>query len=249
MNDITHGYVQGKMLLYRQPEMLSREQHAGLGISAIAAPHGHTRDVQAVPVTVTEFVTAAKNFPIVFASVEQPVPLAILGVVEKSNLFIDEAGNWDSVTYVPAYIRCYPFALAQHGDDQLAMVIDRSAEAINDQPERPFFDGDEVSTYVNQMTEFCARYQQERKRTEAFCQRLVELDLLTAQHVSYTPLGETEQQTLASYVSIDANKLTDLDAEVIHDLHKTGQLAAIYAQVNSMENWNMLLARRQMRQS
>ncbi|NNF16829.1 MAG: SapC family protein, partial [Gammaproteobacteria bacterium] len=189
MNDINYGFVQGRMLLYRKPEMLSLEQHEGRGISPVETPHAHARDVHVLPLTLTEFVTAQKHFPIVFASLEEPVPLAVLGVVEQTNLFINEKGQWDALAYVPAYLRCYPFSLAQHGADKMALIVDCESEAVSEKPEIPFFVDGKPSDYINHMTEFCGRYQTERLRTQEFCKKLVDLELLVGQHVSYTPTG------------------------------------------------------------
>ena len=244
MTDITRGIVEGKLFLYEKPEMLAREDHMGLGVSPVETPFANTRDARAIPLTLTEFTTAQKNYPIVFASLEQPVPLAIVGVIEDDNLFLDSNNKWDPYAYLPAYLRAYPFAFAQHGEEKMAVVIDRAAAAINDQPKFPFFDGDEISEHTKQMTEFAARYVSERRRTEEFCKRLVELKLLTAQHVTHTPPNTDKPETVANYISIDAEKLSALDKDTIHELHTTGVLAAMYAQVNSNDNWNLLLHRR-----
>lgn len=244
MTQIKRGIVEGKLFLYEQPEMLAREDHFNLGISPVEAPFANTRKARAIPLTLTEFTTAQKNYPIVFTSMEQPFPLAIVGVVEDDNLFLDENDQWDPYAYLPAYLRAYPFAFAQHGEEQMAVVIDRRSSMISDKPEFPFFNGDELSEHTKTLTEFAASYTAERRRTEEFCKRLIELDVLVPQHVTHTPTGSDEPEVVANYVGINAEKLAQLDKNVVHELHSTGMLAAMYSQLHSTDNWTLLLKRR-----
>lgn len=244
MTEIKRGFIEGKLFLYEQPEMLAQEDHFNLGVSPVKAPFANTRTARAIPLTLTEFTTAHKNYPIVFTSEEQPIPLAIVGVIEDDNLFLDGDDQWDPYAYLPAYIRAYPFAFAQHGEEQMAVVIDRACPMISDKPEFPFFVGDKISEHTKKMTDFAGQYIGERRRTEAFCQRLVELGLLTGQHVTHTPPGSDKAEIVANYTGIDGEKLSQLDKDTIHELHTTGLLAAMYAQIHSTDNWQLLLKRR-----
>ncbi|MFK8029705.1 MAG: SapC family protein [Gammaproteobacteria bacterium] len=244
MTEIKRGIVEGKLYLYEQPEMLSREDHFNLGITPVEAPFANTRNARAIPLTLTEFTTAQKNYPIVFTSLEQPVALAVVGMGEDDNLFLDNDNKWDPYAYLPAYLRAYPFAFAQHGEEQMAVVIDRAASMVSDKPEIPFFDGDVISENTKKLTEFAASYVGERRRTEEFCNRLVELELLSAQHVTHTPPGSDKAEVIANYVGIDGEKLSGLDKDTVHELHSTGMLAAMYGQLHSADNWTLLLRRR-----
>jgi len=67
----------------------------------------------AIPLTVDEFVQAQRDFPIVFSSGENPLPLALMGLNEGVNTFVDESGKVTEQVYLPAYIRRYPFMLAK----------------------------------------------------------------------------------------------------------------------------------------
>lgn len=246
MEQITRGVVDGKLFLYEKPEMLAREDHMGLGLTPIETPFAHTKDYKAIPITLTEFRTAQKHYPIIFTELENPIPLAVVGVVEEKNLFLDANGKWDELTYVPAYLRCYPFAFAHHGEDQMAVVIDRAAAVISDQPKYPFFDGEEISEHTKQMSDFAARYVGERRRTEQFCKLLVELNLLTGQSVTQGDAQDGNNEVLANYVAIDAEALAVLDDAKVAELHKEGLLSAMYAHIHSLENWTHLITRRRL---
>lgn len=246
--DTAQPPFEGSMLLYEQPELLNPEQHGDLGISRIERPFEFVKSIRAVPLVTGEARTAQKHYPIVFSDFENPVLVAVLGIIDDVNLFVDEDGNWDRETYVPSYIRCHPFAFARRPDEQLAVVIDRAAATITENPEIPFFSGDSMSDGTQARVDFCGQYDAERNRSKAFCDRVKELGLLNGQRVVQTPAGG-EEEHVADYVTIDPQKLTDLDKDVLHELHVDGSLAAIFAQLFSLENWNRLITRRIQRNS
>lgn len=70
-----------------------------------------------VPLTVEEFPLTQRNLPIVFSAGDDPIPLAMFGLNEGVNVFVDEDGTVDPAIYVPAYVRRYPFLLARLSSD------------------------------------------------------------------------------------------------------------------------------------
>src|SRR5215218_7172414 len=96
-------------LFYNSLEALNSGQHGKMKIRRIEkAPEiGRTH---AVPVTVDEFALLQRFYPIVFSAGGDPVPLALMGLNEGQNVFLDENGiPHDSNIYIPAYMRRYPF--------------------------------------------------------------------------------------------------------------------------------------------
>ena len=236
--------LDGSVYLYDQPELLSHQTHGNLGINLGANRYGFTANVRLVPLVFTEIASAQKHYPVVFSEVGNPIPLAVLGVLEDRNLFVDDAGNWDGKSYVPSYLRRYPFALARRNEEQFSMVIDRNASVVSDTPDLPFFDGAEPSESTARMLEFCRQYDAANEQTKAFCERLQALELLVDQQVTHQPESATEPVLLASYVAVDTNKLQDVPPEQLAELHQKGWLASIYAHAFSLENWNRLVERR-----
>jgi hypothetical protein len=233
----------GQKLFYRQPELLNHQAHGSLGLRMPERPFEFARKSRALPVTLSEIASAQKHFPIVFSDLENPVPLAVVGTRDDVNLFIDEHGNWERETYIPAYIRCYPFALAARSNDEFAVVIDRSAESISDNPEQPFFGDDKKVTPETQaLIDFVGRYDAEIKRTAQFGQRLKELGLLAGQQVT-RKTQNGEEVPVASYVAVDSEKLNELDDTVVRELFGEGYLAGIFAHLFSLENWQVMTDR------
>src|SRR5690349_3481978 len=105
------GAITGNVLFYTNPEPLSREMHGKLGVSRVEKPFGFAKAGHVVPITVAEFGLAALSYPIIFAG-EQRQPLAVMGLNAGDNLFVKADGTFDVGAYIPAYIRRYPFVLA-----------------------------------------------------------------------------------------------------------------------------------------
>ena len=239
--------VSGKMFLYEKPELLTAEVHGDLGFKTPERPFEHTKNARAVPLNMVEFASAARSFPVIFTNIEQPMPLAVTAVVEEENLFVGDDGQWDPLAYVPSYLRCYPFTFVKKSEEQYAIVFDRAAASVSDQPEYPFWNGTEPSAQTQALMDFCVAHERERRRTEDFCKQLKELDLLAPYRSTHKPEGAEEPMPLADYVSINVEKLNELPSDVIYDLHKTGRLVHIYMQIYSIENFRHLMARRELR--
>ena len=238
----------GRMLFYKQPELLNHQAHGSLGLKQPARPFEFARKAKALPLTLGEIATAQRYFPVIFSDLDNPVPLAVVGTAEDQNLFVDDDGRWDPATYVPAYARCYPFALAAKSEEEFAVVIDRAADSISDDPDQPFFDGDKVTPETQALIDFCGRFDVERKRAAEFGKRLKELGLLVRQQATRTAADGTET-TIASYVGVDREKLATLGADVVKELFDKGYLAAVFAHAFSLENWRGLMDRNLRRMS
>lgn len=112
-----------EVLFYERPVPLNRTQHKDLRLKGIPSLR-FAAGVHSVPLTGVEFPAAARDLPILFAgsSMEEAGPMALLGLRQNENLFIDADGQWAANTYVPAFVRRYPFVLAEkpageEGDD------------------------------------------------------------------------------------------------------------------------------------
>lgn len=233
---------EGEMFLYSQPELLNPRDHGDLGLVTTEDTYGFVRSVRAVPIAVSEIPSAAKHYPVIFSSVDNPALLAILGI-DNHNLFVDQSGAWEQNRYVPAYFRCHPFALASSEDDQLAVVIDRDASCISNAPEIPFYEGKELSPGIKERVDFCVSFTGHRRQTAAFCEKLRELELLVPQQIARRKDDDAEESVVAMFAAVDGEKLKQLDDKLIAELNANGMLPAIYAHLSSLENWNYLIHR------
>lgn len=236
----------GKMFLYQNPQLLMSETHGGMGLSPVDRPFDFVRDVRAIPLTMIEFSAAQRSYPIIFSNLEKPMPLAVVGLQDDINVFVDDQGQWDRFSYIPNYLRCYPFTFAREAGGNLAVVVDRDAPSVSETPEYPFFVDGQPSEHTNALTQLCIDYERERQRTVDYCSKLVDLGLLAVMRsAQVSAASENDETPIADYVAIDASKLDELPAETVHELHKAGFLSASYLHLYSLENWRTLLTRRE----
>jgi hypothetical protein len=122
--------ISGTVLFYSRPEPLSREMHGAIGFKQLERPFGFAAKTNVVPLAVTEFAPAALSYPIIFAG-ENRQPLAVMGVQAGENLFIAEDGAADPDAYLPAYVRRYPFVLADDKpQDRMIVCLERGAAML-----------------------------------------------------------------------------------------------------------------------
>ena len=237
--------VSGRMFLFERPELLNREQHGHLGMRRIDKPFAFCAKARAIPLTFSEILTASKHYPIVFTGDKDIVPVAVVGVIEDINLYVDDQGMWEQDAYIPGYIRRYPFALAtETGGERVAMVIDMAFPGVTPQGEVALFDKGEPSEQTRSAIEFCRQYEGDRRTTETLMKQLEAYQLIVGQTAQYTAPGATEAQPFAQYFGVDEQRLNNLHDEKFIELRRSGILPILYGQLMSLGNWRHLLSRR-----
>jgi hypothetical protein len=227
----------GLPLFYNQLEPLSSGGHADLRTRRVErAPF--LAQAHAIPVTVDEFALIQRHYPIVFSVGANPVPLALMGLNEGVNTFVDEEGALLNEVYVPAYIRRYPFMLARlrEGSDELSLCFDPTSEAIGrfeDEGEALFVDG-QISETTRAILEFCEQFEQAGQRTGAFMQELLEHKLLMDGEVTIQPEGAAQPYIYRGFQMVNEEKLRELRGDVVRKMIQSGLLPLIYAHLLSM---------------
>lgn len=237
--------VTGNMFLYEKPELLMKEQHGDLALGPASQPFRFAAKARAVPVTMGEIPAAMKEYPLIFMSKEQPQLLAVTGIYDDVNLFVDEEGNWEPFRYIPGYVRRYPFGLAaENNGERMAIVIDRAYDGFSSSAAVKLFDGGELTQQTQQAVDFCKDYERDRQMTDQFAKVLLEHDLIQPQSAQYTPPGGSQPASFAQYFGVDEQRLNDLADDKAQELRKNGLLPLAYALLMSMGNWRILLQRR-----
>ncbi|WP_338425615.1 SapC family protein [Sphingopyxis kveilinensis] len=192
----------------------------------------------AVPLTSDEFVSACRFYPIIFSAGENPVPLALMGLNEGINTFVDDKGKLLNPVYVPAYIRRYPFLLAklQPNTDELSLCFDPTSGAIGkfDEGEALFVDG-QPSDQVKAILEFCKNFEEAGQRTGMFMEELKKADLLMDGEVAIQQEGNDKPYIYRGFQMVDENKLRELRGDVLRKLMQNGILGLIFAHLFSLQ--------------
>lgn len=240
--------LSGQVLFYQQPQPLSAEQHAALGVKQIDKPFEFLRAAHAVPVTVSEFGSAAAAYPIIFVG-DDLTPVAVMGVSQGQNLFVNDDGRVDEECYIPAFVRRYPFVFAaDDGSDRLLLCVDRQAPMVTNQPDVPFFENGQPTKFTNDAIEFCKEFERQRRATVEFVNILKKYDLFEDKTVTFQPRDAEGNeaggpQKIADYKAISEEKLNNLPAEQFIELRDTGALGAAYAHMVSLLNWSRIIQR------
>ena len=202
----------------------------------------------AVPLTVDEFALVQRHYPIVFSVGGTPVPIALMGLNEGVNVFLDEDGRpSDPNLYIPAYLRRYPFLLARlrPDSDELSLCFDPTSGAVGEFDEgEALFDGDQPSAATKAILEFCEQFEAAGLRTNAFIEDLVKTDLLMDGEVAIQPEGSDQPFVYRGFRMVDEEKLRNLRGDELRKMNQNGMLPLIYAHLFSLAQMRDVFASR-----
>ena len=226
-----------QLLIYEEAIPVNNERHRKWSVKS-GKDYRFSHDLNAVPLTAVEFPLAAAEFPIVFAGNDDAVmPSAILGLLDKQNLFVAEDGDWQA-SYVPAFLRRYPFVFAATEEGQkFTLCIDEEFSGCNqdDIGERLFDAQGEQTQYLRSVLEFLKAYQAEFTRTQAFCKRLKELELLEPMQARVKH-NDGQQYSLSGFMAINRERLNNLPGDELQRLARSGELEIAYIHLQSLHN-------------
>ncbi len=228
---------------YAKPVLLNRELHKTQKI-APSSNFAFAKQANSLFLAGVEFNEACKEYPIVFTQVSASkiVPVALLGLREGENLFVNAQDLWDA-NYVPAFVRRYPFVLAELQGANMGVCIDEAYPGLGEQQGEALFDSKGNNTaFLQNALDFLNRYQVEYLRTERFCQRLQEWGLLTTMNAK-AELFDGTHLMVDGLMVVDERKLQQLDDVQALELLRAGHLSWVYTHMVSLSNLNRLVDR------
>ncbi|MDE2411929.1 MAG: SapC family protein [Sphingomonadales bacterium] len=192
----------------------------------------------AIPLTAEEFVHASRHFPIVFSVGEPSVPLALMGLNEGVNTFIDDNGAPTGPVYIPAYARRYPFMLAKLTPDteELSLCFDPTTDLIGEFDDgAALFDNGEPTESCKATLDFCRNFEEAGFRTQSFVEELNKHNLLMDGEVAIQQAGNDQPFVYRGFRMVDQEKLRDLRGDVLRQWNQNGMLGLIFAHIFSLE--------------
>ena len=192
----------------------------------------------AVPLTVEEFPVAQRHYPIIFSVGPNPVPLALMGLNEGVNVFVQDDGTVDEGVYVPAYARRYPFMLARlrQDNDELSLCFDPTTDLIGEFEDGvALFDGDQPSEACKASLDFCQSFEIAGQKTGQFLQELAKHNLLMDGEVTLGINGSDQPFHYRGFLMVDEAKLKEVRGDVLRGWAQSGLLPLIYAHLFSLE--------------
>ena len=223
-------------LFYSKPAPVTASSFGG---KSLASPAKLTFScaTNSIPLNIAEFALAQRFYPIVFSAAGETYPLAIVGLKDKENLFVDENGRWERDAYVPAYVRRYPFILmGGPGEKQFTLCAETDTDLVVKGDKNPFFRDGKASALIDRALKFCSAFQSNYEKTREFCAALAAHDLLLARNAQ-VKLSSGKKAVLGPFRVIDRAKFAKLPDTTVAEWHRRGWLGAIHAQLFSESNW------------
>lgn len=206
------------------------------------------KNLNAIPISYTEFSVACRDYPLVFASGDSGqnfAPVAVLGLADGENLFLTN-GTWDKSAYVPAYVRRYPFCMAKVNLDnveQADRLICVEKDFLDDQGEIMFDRKGKARPKWQPIEKLLQEYEADLERSREMSAILSDYALLEP----FTMQAQTNagaSMNLGGMYRVDEKKLEFLNSSQCNNLIKKGVMGRIYAHLISMENFARLLDRK-----
>jgi hypothetical protein len=229
-------------LFYKNLTPLLSDAHRGFGLVGRDS-WAFARGTHAVPITVDEFVLAQRNYPIVFSDGAEGVPLALVGLKEGENLFVDADGKWKEEAYVPAYLRRHPFMLAKLTPDAdvLSLVFDDTTGLVTEDGKDKLFDAEgQTTTVTKNILQFCESFEQAIVRTRSFMEEIGKIGLLMDGQAQIQVPGMEQAATFAGFKMVDEKKLQNLRGDQARKMVQNGMMGLLYAHLFSLSQMREL---------
>ncbi len=227
-----------QLMIYETAVPVSHARHGNWSLE-VGTTYAFCRKVNSVPLMATEFASAALEYAIVFGGTGDVVmPASVLGVRTDENLYVTKQGGWQA-KYIPAFVRRYPFVFFTRDEGKtFTLCIDEAFPGFNQsgRGERLFGNDGKPTSYVENVLKFLQQYQLEFQRTQAFCKKLKDLNLLEPMQAQIN-LRSGERMALRGFSVVDRGRLKTLSANVLADLVQSDELELIYAHLVSMRNF------------
>ena len=223
-------------LFYNDLVLLSTQEHASWK-SRSTDKAIWLKDVNTVPLTVEEFPLAQRNFPIVFSAGDNPFPIALMGMNEGVNVFVEDDGTVPTPIYMPAYVRRYPFLLAriQPESEELSLCVDPTSDLVGEFDDgEPLFNGSEPSDSCRNTLQFCEQFEIAGQKTANFMAELEKHNLLMDGELNID-VGGDQPFNYRGFRMVDENKLREVRGDILRGWNQSGLLALIYAHLFSLD--------------
>ena len=226
--------------MYKNAEILDKNKHEMLKVGQIEN-YKYASKLKDCVISVSEFYAASRSQPIVFAQSDTGEYLAVtlLSLEQNKNHFVNKNGKWKVGEYVPAYVRRYPFVFAKV-KDEFALAVDMNCAQVSTEVDgQPIFENGKASAFNDGVMNFLNDHQNDYLRTQAFIQKLADMDVLEEASAQVNQSGESF--TVAGFKRINEEKFNALDKEQIFELHHLGYYKLVVAHLMSLHNFGKLL--------
>jgi len=206
------------------------------------------RNLNALPLSFTEFTVACRDYPIAFvgANTGSVIAMAVLGLERQQNLFATAEDDWDASVYLPAYVRRHPFCMTRvtvDGKERPERVACVEKSTLSDSGE-PMFDakGEPLPAWEARR-KLLFEFEADLARSEEMSRELGRHQLLESFSLQAQP-NQGPPLAMTGMYRVSEQKLAELAPDDLKALLQKGILARVYAHLISLANFGRLLDRR-----
>lgn len=229
--------------MYDSVQALAANRHAGLRL-APSNGHANAAKMSSIILGASEFAAAARNYPVVFSDDEtDAMAYVVTGYANGVNLYVDAKGAWRKETYIPAYVRRYPFIFIEsEAGKRLTLAIDRNGGWFSETNGTLLYEADGTPSSVTKNgLAFCRAYKTELDRTRVLVRQIVDCGITISRRAEITLPGN-KKAMISGFRIVDEKKLAELPDATFLELRKSGALTLIYCHLMSMLTWKNMLA-------
>lgn len=229
--------------MYQEVKPLHPADHGTLKLRQLDS-YAFAAKNHAIPVVGAEFADVAREYVIGFAPAEGGtyIALAMLGLRQEENLFVDEAGKWDS-RYVPIYLRRYPFITSEvQGGDAVICIDEAAARELSSPDGVALFEDGKPTDATKKMAETLFRLRDDANRDKEWIKEIADAGLFKQVSAS-ADLPDGRKVSMDGMFVVDEEKLRELPAEKAGEWLKKGILSIVYAHLMSLPNLALLTER------
>jgi len=202
--------------------------------------YGFAARTKFVPLGLEEFEAAAQDYPILFTASDDPIAVALLGLQSDSNVFVDIAGNWKPGTYIPAYVRAFPFVLLEKSASEFYLSMEPDAACLSLEKGEPLFQGTKPSKALDGAMKFVAAVRNNLLLAAELARTLDRAGLLEPEEakIDFVAGGSA---VVRSFRVLKRERLEKVNDETFLDWRRRKWVAAIDAHLFSAGRWVRLM--------
>jgi hypothetical protein len=200
-------------------------------------------NTNSLPISLSEVSEACHDYPLVFVPQQDSASyalVAILGMADKENLFIAD-GKWREGTYVPAYVRRYPFCITRvtlEGVQQSQRLVCVEKDFISPDGLSMFDAPGQQTPQWTRFLEFMNQYETDMESTFKFCNTMRDFKLLEPMTLEATV--NNRNMTVGGMYRISFARMNTLNSSEIKTLYRNGNLGTIYHHISSLTRFQRI---------
>lgn len=224
--------------MYKDIVVINKIEHKDKNVKEVTN-FSFSKKMTSIPITITEFYEACKNYPIFFAkdTNDKWFATVMLGYKENENIFVNEKGVWEKLHYIPANLRRYPYIFVTNDNNaELTLAIEK--EYLSDDKkdlERKLFKDGQNSKVLNQVMNFLNQCYLDSLASEEFIKQLDEWELLE-EKVATIKDKENKIFNINGFYVVNEEKLKHLSKKKKEEIYNKNAIPLITAHLISLSN-------------